>query len=1182
MSMFRLGLAAFLALIGSGVSAEVLPRQAPVAGTVVAVRTGEEGDFPERPGWRAVDVSQQLKSGDVLRTNALGQLAILFSDQTQIRLGRNTTLKVKDLVPGGDSRFELTAGSIWARAARGGTAVTIDTPAAAAAIRGTDWTMSVGPDGETALVVLEGKVELANDYGSVVVSPGEAATAAIGRAPTKTVVVRTDDREQMLYYVPLRLGFQILSASPLSTTRQREERARIDALPPASRSAGDLVARAEYAFNFDGREATRAAIAAARAARPDRDGEARLALLEALILAAEGAYGEASTALKAVRPRLDPQRRTIADYALYYADSLGRPERVSTPPATVDTVYAAVASAYVAAFLEGIPAAIGKVRAAEARWPDDPFLPAVRSQFAMLLGDRDQMREAYERSLALDPLEPTGLQARAIHRSDYRSDYAGALADVTAAIAVQPGSPALWNLLALVHANRDAPREAEAAILTSIALDPQDPLGHANRALLLLDRNRLPEAKAEIDRALALDPSFDVARVALGRWHLQRGEMDVAIVELLKGSTANPTYSNALLLLAAAYYQNGEIEPARQALDNADRLDANDPVTSIVRSRFAIDAYEADVAIAAAREALARSKRRGGVFNRLGENNDATSALADTLRFAGLDAWARYYGDRAFQPFDFSGYADSASSGNADPFADGLAYGSTKPDPESGSAGFSQLVQSLLFEPLAIASTNRRSQILRSPFFDVELGIGGIDGDARGPIASATVQAFANEPVPFSLYADLNRSAVDPERSTIDDERLGGTLFLGAEIGPTDRLTLFAAGADNRIPIPGPDSAPTPLNRDELDGYRIGGTWSHTFGWRNVANVAVSASNFSEKGTFEIAPAFDAVADIHEAVEAVEANHMIGGEDWTLVYGGKAGQVRNTTSTYFCILDNCDIGRTDERTDNRFARIYADLRYEPTDDVTLEAGLGATVAGEGAGAEVTPRIGAAWSFYEGQWLRAFARRDVALPDFLSLEPIDTVGLRPLEAPADTGSVVDIAGLAWEAEWSDRLFTSIEYQHQWFEALTITNPGTVVNTYAVADGQLDRIAASINLRLGGGFAAFGTASWTRSDDGNGNAIPYVPETMARVGLTYVSPERFKATLAGTYIGERSGDDLGTPVDGAFTLDALLHYEPLDGRFALDLGVYNILDTDFDVAPDTRGWGRTIAGKLSVRF
>ncbi len=89
-------------------------------------------------------------------------------------------------------------------------------------------------------------------------------------------------------------------------------------------------------------------------------------------------------------------------------------------------------------------------------------------------------------------------------------------------------------------------------------------------------------------------------------------------------------------------------------------------------------------------------------------------------------------------------------------------------------------------------------------------------------------------------------------------------------------------------------------------------------------------------------------------------------------------------------------------------------------------------------------------------------------------------------------------------------------------------------------------------------------------------------MARVGLTYVSPARVKASLVGTWLGPRVGDDAGTEIDGGFTLDALLHYEPLDGRFAVDLGVYNILDEDFDVAPDAPGWGRTITGKLSVRF
>ena len=42
--------------------------------------------------WRGVELRQDLVGGDTLRTNAIGNLAILFADQTQIRVGRNSTL----------------------------------------------------------------------------------------------------------------------------------------------------------------------------------------------------------------------------------------------------------------------------------------------------------------------------------------------------------------------------------------------------------------------------------------------------------------------------------------------------------------------------------------------------------------------------------------------------------------------------------------------------------------------------------------------------------------------------------------------------------------------------------------------------------------------------------------------------------------------------------------------------------------------------------------------------------------------------------------------------------------------------------------------------------------------------------------------------------------------------------
>jgi hypothetical protein len=288
--------------------AEPLPRSSPAAGSVIARKTGEEVRFIEVSNWRDVDVKQDLLAGDVLRTNTRGNLAILFSDSTQIRLGRNTTLVVKDVTPGADSVFGLESGSIWARAERGGEGLVIDTPAAAAAIRGTDWTMTVDGD-RTSLVVLEGVVELSNARGSVRVARGEAASARIGQAPTKTVVVDPDDREQMLFYLSLRTGFSALPASPLSSTDMAQERRRIATVPEASRSADDWITLAEVALSFDGSAAAIAAAERARQFRLTAAHRARLDLVSGLIAALDKRYGEAEPLLTGAASRLDPRRR---------------------------------------------------------------------------------------------------------------------------------------------------------------------------------------------------------------------------------------------------------------------------------------------------------------------------------------------------------------------------------------------------------------------------------------------------------------------------------------------------------------------------------------------------------------------------------------------------------------------------------------------------------------------------------------------------------------------------------------------------------------------------------------------------------------------------------------------------------------------------------------------------------
>ena len=99
------------ALLGAAIpaTADIFPRTSTPAGSVISRKSGEEVSFIDLPSWRGVDVHQDLLPGDTLRTNAEGHLALLFADNTQIRMARNTTLVVKQVGAAEDTLLGLEA-----------------------------------------------------------------------------------------------------------------------------------------------------------------------------------------------------------------------------------------------------------------------------------------------------------------------------------------------------------------------------------------------------------------------------------------------------------------------------------------------------------------------------------------------------------------------------------------------------------------------------------------------------------------------------------------------------------------------------------------------------------------------------------------------------------------------------------------------------------------------------------------------------------------------------------------------------------------------------------------------------------------------------------------------------------------------------------------------------------------
>ncbi|MCZ4094648.1 TonB-dependent receptor [Sinorhizobium psoraleae] len=177
-------------------------------------------------------------------------------------------------------------------------------------------------------------------------------------------------------------------------------------------------------------------------------------------------------------------------------------------------------------------------------------------------------------------------------------------------------------------------------------------------------------------------------------------------------------------------------------------------------------------------------------------------------------------------------------------------------------------------------------------------------------------------------------------------------------------------------------------------------------------------------------------------------------------------------------------------------------------------------------------------------------------------------------------------MRWEAEWSERLFTSVEYQHQRFDGLSLDVP-ELLGSFDTTTGEIDRIHVSGNYWIGEGIGAFGSFTWNHSVDLTPNGagefeVPLVPDYRAQVGLTVVHPSRVKATVAQTFVGERVGAPFGIDLESYTTTDAAISWESPSGHLELGLQLLNAFDDDFELALGIPGPGRTVLGSVRAKF
>jgi len=157
-----------------------------VTGTVWVKQRGHQE-------FAALSDRARVNAGDTIKTNSNGSLNLSYLDGTRMRIGPSTVMTVLKCQINTASKAETTAfkldlGRVWIRVLKvlsQKSKFEVVTPTATAGVRGTIFSVAVGPDGKTVVTVKEGAVATRTGQGETIVDKGQMLAAGVGDRPTQ-------------------------------------------------------------------------------------------------------------------------------------------------------------------------------------------------------------------------------------------------------------------------------------------------------------------------------------------------------------------------------------------------------------------------------------------------------------------------------------------------------------------------------------------------------------------------------------------------------------------------------------------------------------------------------------------------------------------------------------------------------------------------------------------------------------------------------------------------------------------------------------------------------------------------------------------------------------------------------------------------------------------------------------
>ena len=491
--------------------------------------------------------------GDSVRAQAFSRATLRLPDQSVIRLDQHSTLTLDEPDDGAGSLVRLIRGVIHV-ISRDPRSLRFSTPHVNAGLKGTEFDIRVDEaEGETAIAVLEGTVEVTNAAGRVDVPSGFVATAHAGEMPAQTPIAEPIDLMRWASY------FQPILDGPLPDPEQ-------EAPPALANDPQWLATRGAARLQHGDLAAAEADFAAAATNAP---GDATVLALRAI-----AALGRNDIATA----------RTLAHAAAN---------------ASASSVPAKIALSHVQQADGDLSGALASAGAALAREPDNAIAWARRAELELGLGDSSQSLESarhaiglrssfgyahsvlgfvllsrldiggaiatFERASALDqgsPLPQLGLALALIQRGDLLAGRQ----HLEVAVALDPSNAIMRSYMGKTYDAEHRTTLPGTQLDLAKRFDPADPTPWLYDALVKLSRNRPVEAlddlltatdrndnRAPFRSRLALDA--DLATRSAGTGHVLRevGFGQLALVGGWSATTLDPADYAAHRLLADVY-----------------------------------------------------------------------------------------------------------------------------------------------------------------------------------------------------------------------------------------------------------------------------------------------------------------------------------------------------------------------------------------------------------------------------------------------------------------------------------------------------------------------------------------------------------------------------------------------------------------------------------------------------